>query len=197
MQTDAIIALAKKKGVVRSADLDSAIGASRTLLPYLAQRGVLRRIARGAYVLAGFIPEQEGFLKAAVAVPHGVFCLLSALQYHEITTQVPNEVWVAIERGTHVPALGKIGLRIVKLTGPLFSSGMEEHESDGVTFRVYSPAKTVVDCFRFRNRVGLDVAREALTDSLAQRKATRDEIWRYAKICRMAKIMRPYLEMAG
>ena len=196
MQIDAIMALAIKKGSVRATDLN-AIGANRTLLPYLAQRGLLRRIARGAYMPTDRIPEQGAFVEVAAVVPHGVFCLLSALQYHEITTQIPNESWVAIERGTNVPSTVKTRIHIVKLTGTLFSSGIEEHQSDGVTVRVYSPAKTVVDCFRFRNRLGLDVAREALTDCLAQRKATRDEIWRYAKICRMARIMRPYLEMAG
>lgn len=196
MHIDDIIALAEKQGVLRSADVN-ALGLSRTLLPYLVHRGTLRRIARGAYMLMDRIPERGGFMEIGAAVPNGVFCLLSSLQYHEITTQMPNEAWVAVERGKHVPSLPKVRIHIVKLTGVLFSSGIEEHESDGITLRVYSPAKTVVDCFRFRNRIGLDVAREALTDCLAQRKATRDEIWRYARICRMAKIMRPYLEMAG
>ena len=194
MLTDEIISLAQRRGVIRGADLEQ-IGASRTLLPYLAKKGVLRRITRGAYVLADHIPEHEAFLEVATAVPHGVICLLSALQFHEITTQMPTEAWLAIERGRHEPVRGRIPVRIVKFSGPAFTEGIEEHDAGGVTIRVYSPAKTVVDCFKFRNRIGLDLAREALIDALDQRKATRDDIWRYAKCCRMSRVMRPYLEM--
>jgi len=194
MKVNEVIALANRRKVIRAADL-KAIGVSRTLLPYLAGKGKLRRIARGAYVPAQYVPEQETFLEIAVTVPHGVICLLSALQFHEITTQMPFEAWVAIERGKRVPVSDRIPLRIIKLSMPVFATGIEEHDADGVTIRVYSAAKTVVDCFKFRNRIGLDVAREALIDALAQQKATRDEIWRYAKICRMSKVMRPYLEM--
>jgi predicted transcriptional regulator of viral defense system len=182
--------------VIRAHDLEE-IGASRTMLPYLAERGLLRRISRGAYAAADYLPEYESFLAAAVAVPHGVICLLSALQFHEITTQMPNETWVAIKRGKRMPTVKKLNLRIVKLSGPAFSEGIENHDADGVSTRVYSPAKTVVDCFKFRNRIGLDVAREALLDTLEQRKATRDEIWRMAKYCRMTRVMRPYLEMVA
>ena len=194
MLTDEIISLAQRRGVVRAADLE-AIGASRTLLPYLAKKGALRRVTRGAYVIADYIPEHEAFLEVATAVPNGVVCLLSALQFHEITTQMPLETWVAIERGRHEPTSGRLPLRIVKFSGPAFTEGIEEHDADGVTIRVYSAAKTVVDCFKFRNRIGLDVAREALLDALNQKKATRDDIWRYAKCCRMSRVMRPYLEM--
>lgn len=195
VQIDDIIAVTREQGVVHAADV-RRIGASRTLLPYLAHKGILRRVARGAYMLADQIPERAGFIEIAAAAPHGVICLLSALQYHELTTQMPSEAWVAIERGARGPAASGLPLRVVKLTGPMFSSGIEEHTADGITIRVYSAAKTVVDCFRFRNRIGLDVAREALLDALAQHQATRDEIWRFARLCHMAQIMRPYLEMA-
>lgn len=194
MLTDQIVSLAHRRGVVRVADLEQ-IGASRTLLAYLEKRGVLRRVACGAYILADHIPEHEAFLEVATGVPHGVLCLLSALQFHEITTQMPLEAWVAIERGRHRPTPSGIPLHIVTFSGPAFTEGIEEHDTDGVTLRVYSPAKTVVDCFKFRNRVGLDVAREALLDALEQKKATRDDIWAHAKHCRMARVMRPYLEM--
>ena len=195
MQTQMIIDLARARGVIRAADVEEA-GASRTLLPYLADKGELRRISRGAYALADYVPEHETFLAAATAVPHGVICLLSALQFHEITTQMPMETWIAIKRGTRVPTCKGLNLQVVKLTGLGFSEGIEEHDADGIPMRVYSPAKTVVDCFRFRNRIGLDVAREAIRDALEQKKATRDEIWRLAGCCRMARVMRPYLEMA-
>lgn len=196
MSTDDIIALAQRRGVICAADLDE-IGASRTLLPYLAGKGVLRRIARGAYMLADRIPEHEAFMEAAAVVPQGVICLLSALQFHEITTQMPTETWVAIARGKSRPRGGGLHLRVVKFGGKSFAEGIEAHDADGCTLRVYSPAKTVVDCFKFRNRIGLDVAREALRDALAQKKATRDEIWRMAQCCRMARVMRPYLDMVS
>ena len=194
MLTEKIIALAKERGVIRAADVVE-IGASRTLLAYLAGKGVLRRVSRGAYVLTDSILEHESFLEVAVAVPHGVICLLSALQFHEITTQMPMEIWVAIERGTREPTPNKIHLRVVKFSGPAFAEGIEDHDAEGTTLRVYSPAKTVADCFKFRNRIGLDVAREALVDAIQQKKATRDDIWDYARKCRMANVMRPYLEM--
>lgn len=195
MQTDRIIEMAQERGVIRATDLER-IGCQRTLLPYLAEKGVLRRIARGAYALADYTSEHETFLATAAAVPHGVICLLSALRFHEITTQMPVKTWVAIERGTHTPTGRDLNLQVVKLTGVAFSEGIEVREADGIPIRVYSPGKTVVDCFKFRNRIGLDVAVEALRDTLDQKKATRDEIWRLAKCCRMARVMRPYLEMA-
>ena len=191
-----IIELARNRGVVNASDLRE-IGASRTLLPYMGKKGILRRIARGSYTLRDYIPEHLHFLEAASAVPRGVICLLSALQFHEITTQMPDKIWMAIQRGQRVPATGKIPVHMVKLSGQAFHQGIEEHKEKGVIIRVYSPAKTVADCFKFRNRIGQDVAREALIDSLNQKKATRDEIWRYSKICRVSKIIRPYLEMAG
>lgn len=194
MQTEKIIDLARKRGLIRAADI-KGVGASRTLLPYLVGKGELRRISRGAYALADYMPEHETFLAVAATVPHGVICLLSALQFHEITTQLPIKTWVAIRRDTRVPCCKEIDLKIVKLSGLAFSEGIEEHDTDGILIRVYSPAKTVVDCFKFRNRIGLDLALEALRDALQQKKTTRDEIWRLAKCCRMSRVMRPYLEM--
>ena len=195
MQIEEIISLAEQRKVVRGRDLEE-IGASRTMLPYLAKKGVLRQVARGAYVLADYVASYQAFLEAAIAVPHGVICLLSALQFHEITTQMPPETWVAIERGRHEPTGNQLALRIVKFSGRSFHEGIEQHEIDGVVIRVYSAAKTVVDCFKFRNRIGLDVAKEALLDALEQRKATRDDMWQYAACCRMSRVIRPYLEMA-
>jgi len=194
MQTVEIIAMAERRKVIRATDLEE-IGASRTLLPYLAEKGALRRITRGAYAPSDYVPEHETFLEIAAAVPRGVVCLLSALQFHEITTQMPLEGWVAIERGRYMPATHGTPIRIVKFSGPAFMEGIEEHDIGGITVRIYSPAKTIVDCFKFRNRIGLDVAREALLDALEQKKTSRDEIWRYAKCCRMSNVMRPYLEM--
>ncbi|MHC4873128.1 MAG: type IV toxin-antitoxin system AbiEi family antitoxin domain-containing protein, partial [Planctomycetota bacterium] len=192
--TKKVIDMAIQKGQLTSSDL-RRIGASRTTLAYLEKRGKLRRIARGVYVPADRILENETLQAVSVTVPHGVICLLSALQFHEITTQMPPEAWVAIERNQTIPRNKKLPLCIVQLSPAHFSCGIEKHELQGITLRVYSPAKTVVDCFKFRNKIGIDVAREALRDSIFQKKATIDEIFRYAKICRMLSVMRPYLEM--
>ncbi len=121
-------------------------------------------------------------------------CLLSALQNHHLTTQAPFEVWLAIAEKARLPKIEYPPLRVVRFSGPSLSFGIEEHEVDGVRVRVYSPAKTVADCFKYRNKIGLDVAIEALRDCLRQRKATRDELWSAAKVCRMSNVMRPYLE---
>jgi predicted transcriptional regulator of viral defense system len=131
--------MARERGVIRAADVEEA-GISRTLLPYLTDRGDLRRVSRGAYALADYIPEHEAFLAAAVAVPHGVICLLSALQFHEITTQMPMRTWIAIKRGTRMPTSKGIDLQVVKLTGLAFSEGIEVHAEGGIAIRVYSPA---------------------------------------------------------
>ncbi len=194
MKTDTIISIIKEKGTVSSSDLKAA-GISRTTLHYLANRGMLRRITRGIYTLADHYPALETFAEIMRSAPQSVICLLSALQFHEITTQIPIKTWVAIEPNASKPKVPNV--RIVRLTGKVFSEGIQTHEQEGLSVRVYCPAKTVVDCFKFRNKIGIDVAREALIDCLNQKKATRDEIWRYAKICHMINVMRPYLEMAS
>lgn len=194
MKTEDVIGIIKEKGIVCASDLEEA-GISRTTLPYMANRGILRRITRGIYTLADHFPSLEGFAEVIRSAPDSVICLLSALQFHEITTQMPFETWVAIERNATKPKVPNV--RIVRLTGKAFSEGIETHEQEGLVVRVYCPAKTVVDCFKFRNKIGIDVAREAMVDCLNQKKASRDEIWRYAKICHMTNIIRPYLEMAS
>ena len=189
-----IIDIAHNKGVICADDLDN-IPVSRTTLAYMAQKGVLRRISRGKYVDANQILEYETFQSAAAAVPQGVLCLLSALQFHEITTQSPMEVWMAVERGKTIPKTDNIALRIVHITHEHFSCGIEEHTLQGINLRVYSPAKTVVDCFKFRNKIGIDIARQALKESVDQGKANIDDIWKHAKVCRVLNVIRPYLEM--
>ena len=189
-----IIDIAHNKGVICADDLDN-IPVSRTTLAYMAQKGVLRRISRGKYVVANQILEYETFQSAAAAVPQGVLCLLSALQFYEITTQSPMEVWMAVERGKTIPKTDNIALRIVHITHEHFSCGIEEHRRQGIDMKVYSPAKTVVDCFKFRNKIGIDIARQALKESVDQGKANIDDIWKHAKVCRVLNVIRPYLEM--
>jgi predicted transcriptional regulator of viral defense system len=128
-------------------------------------------------------------------MPGGVICLLSALRYHDLTTQAPFEVWIAVEHSAYVPRDrgAAVPLRIVYFSGAAFTAGIEKHMINGVQARIYSPAKTVADCFKYRNKIGLDVALEALHETWRERQATMDELWRYAKVCRVANVMRPYL----
>lgn len=138
--------------------------------------------------------EHESLAVIATKVPQAVFCLLTALQFHELTTQLPRQVWIAMSRGSHVPRINYPPIKMVQMTGDAYTAGIEEHLRDGVKLRVYDTAKTVVDCFKHRNKIGLDVALEALKDAWRTRKASADDLWRYAKICRVANVMRPYLE---
>jgi predicted transcriptional regulator of viral defense system len=127
-------------------------------------------------------------------VPHGVICLLSALRFHDLTTQDPFDVWVAIENKARRPEPEALSLRVVYMSGEAFTEGVETHEVEGVTVRVYSAPKTVADCFKYRNRVGLDVAIEALKDYRRSTGFNADALWHFAKVCRVATVMRPYLE---
>jgi predicted transcriptional regulator of viral defense system len=140
------------------------------------------------------LDRNHSLAEACKRVPHGVVCLLSALQFHELTTQAPFEVWLALGEKARLPRVEYPPLRIFRFSGPALTTGVEEHRVEGVPVKVYGPAKTVADCFKYRNKVGLDVALEALRDCWRQRRATMDEIWRAAQVCRVANVMRPYLE---
>jgi predicted transcriptional regulator of viral defense system len=140
------------------------------------------------------VTEFHSLEEACKRVPHGIVCLLSALRFHGLTTQAPFEVWLAIDRKARLPRLGALPLRIVRFSGRALKEGVEEHRIEGVPVKTYNPAKTVADCFKYRNKIGLDVALEALRDCRRQRKCTNDELWRYAKVCRVANVMRPYME---
>lgn len=181
-------------GVVRASELTRR-GIHPMTLRRLVERGVVERDGRGLYRLAGAeVSENFSLIQAAKRVPKGVICLLSALRFHGLTAQKPFEVWMAIERGTRRPAAGVPPLRVHSFSGEAFTAGVDEHKIDGVTLWVYNPAKTVADCFKFRYKIGVDVAIEALRDALRQHKATVDEIWHYAEICRVARVIYPYLE---
>jgi predicted transcriptional regulator of viral defense system len=127
-------------------------------------------------------------------VPRGVICLISALDFHEIGTQLPHEVWVAIDRKAARPRVRQPKTRIFFFSGKALTEGVDEHDVEGVRVKIYNPAKTVADCFKYRNKVGLDVALEALRETLRFRKCSVDELWTYAKVCRVTKTMRPYME---
>ena len=184
----------RRKGIVRPRDLE-ALGIPREYLLRLYRQGKLSRTGRGIYTLPdAAVTERHSYAEVAKRVPEAVLCLLSALVFHEITTQSPASVWIALGKGARKPAILSPSLRVVRLTEPSLSEGVERHKVEGVPVRVYSAAKTVADCFKFRNKIGLDVAIEALKDSLRQKKATIKDIYRYAKICRVSNVIRPYME---
>ena len=186
--------LAKKLGTVRPRDVER-LGVARMNLYRLREEGRLTRVARGLYALADWEPaEYRTFAEACSQVPNGVVCLLSALRFHGLTTQSPHQLWMAIARGTWKPNVPELPLRFVRFSGEAFSAGIDEHVVSGVTVKVYCPAKTVAECFKYRNKIGLDVALEALRDAWRKRQATMDDLWKYGRICRVANVMRPYME---
>lgn len=189
-----LINLARSQGLIRPCDL-VPMGIPRISLSRAVRRGQLERVGRGLYGLPGREVSAHGSLaEVARRVPKGVVCLLSALRFHGLTTQAPFEVWLAIENKSLAPKLDYPPLRIVRFSGASLTEGIEEHVVDGVTIRVTGVAKTVADCFKYRNKIGLDVAMEALREAWNEKRMTSDDIWRYAKICRVANVMRPYLE---
>ena len=152
-------------------------------------------MGRGLYVADGSrVTEHHTLVEAAKRVPHGVICLLSALRFHGLTTQSPHEVWIAIAHNARRPRADYPAMRVVHFSGKALSYGIDEKKLEGVTVRVFGPAKTVADCFKYRNKIGLDVALEALRDCYRQGKATMDELFMAAKICRVARVIQPYLE---
>jgi predicted transcriptional regulator of viral defense system len=192
--TERVLDLARRSGMVRVRDLLEH-GLHPESLRRLCARGLLVRAARGLYVPADASPtENRTLAEVCKRVPHGVVCLLSALRFHDLTTQLPHEVWLAVERHAWRPKEGGVPLRVIRPSGLAFTFGVEEHRVEGVPVKVYSPAKTVADCFKYRNKVGRDVALEALRDCRRLRKATPDELWQAARVCRVANVMRPYLE---
>ncbi|MBN1137966.1 MAG: type IV toxin-antitoxin system AbiEi family antitoxin domain-containing protein [Anaerolineae bacterium] len=193
-RTQRILEIVEQEGVLRPRDLD-ANAIPRIYLSRLCDRGLLQRVGRGLYVLPNAdISEHHTLAEACKRVPHGVVCLLSALRFHGLTTQSPSEVWVAIGNKAWRPQVDYPPLRFVRFSARALEAGVEEHSIEGVLIRVYNPAKTVADCFKYRNKIGLDVALEALRDCRRQRRCTNDELWHYAKICRVANVMRPYME---
>ncbi|MBI4168634.1 MAG: type IV toxin-antitoxin system AbiEi family antitoxin domain-containing protein [Acidobacteria bacterium] len=187
------LSAARKIGVLRPRDLIKH-NVPRVTLTRLYRRGRLERVGRGMYVLSEADPSENHTLAVACKrVPHGVVCLLSALRFHGLTTQSPFEVWLAIDVKARKPRVDVPPLRIVRFSGRALTHGVEEVRVEGVPVRVTSPAKTVADCFKYRNKIGLDVALEALKDYRAQRRSL-DELWRAAQACRVVSVIRPYLE---
>lgn len=193
-KTEKILELARKSGVVSTAEVH-AQGIHHEYLRQLCVKGELVRVGRGLYSLPNAeITVYHGLAQAAKSAPKGVICLLSALHFHEIGTQAPHEVWIALDRRAARPRIAHPKTRFVRFSGKAFTEGVDEHTIEGVRVSICSPAKTVSDCFKYRNKIGIDVALEALRDVLRNRKCSTDELWKYAKVCRVTKIMRPYME---
>ena len=192
--SDDALEFVRRAGVIRSRDLE-AQGVSRKHLSRLVERGLVDRVARGVYVASDAeYTEGHALAEAAKRVPNGVICLLSALRYHELTTQLPWEVWIGIGNKAWAPRESGSVLRVIRYSASTLALGLEHHTIEGVDVAIFDPAKTVVDCFKYRSTVGFDVALEALRDCWRRRLTTMDELWHYAEACRMTNVMRPYLE---
>lgn len=181
-------------GTLRTQEALNAGVHPRTLYE-MRDQGELEQLARGVYRLVDMPPLSDpDLVTVSKRVPQGVICLISALAFHELTTQIPHAIHLAIEQGAWTPQLEHPPIQIYHFSMAAFTSGIESHDMDGIQVRVYSPEKTLADCFKFRNRIGLDVALEALRTYRSRRNARLGQILKYARVCRVEKVMRPYLE---
>jgi predicted transcriptional regulator of viral defense system len=192
---DRLLNLARTKSVLRTRDI-AAQGIHTGTITRMTRSGTLEKVGPGRYRLRQTTrsTEHHDLVVASLAVPSSVVCLVSALRFHNIGTQLPADVWIAVSRGTRVPRLSAPPLRVVNISPAVFALGIEEHRIEGQTVRIYSLARTVADCFRFRNKVGLDVALEALTEAWRSKRLKIDELNRIAKKLRVQRVMQPYLE---
>ncbi len=189
-----VLRLARRRGSITRREVARA-GIHTQALSRLVRAGTLERVFRGRYRLPDApLTEHHGLALVAAAVPSAVVCLVSALSFHGIGTQLPPEVWIALDRRARRPALPWPRLRVHRFSGKALTEGIETHRLEGESVKVYGVAKTIADVFKYRNKVGLDVALEALREAWRARRFTMDEIHRYARVCRVERVMRPYLE---
>ena len=187
-------AILQKGRLVRLRDLMQA-GVGPETMARLVRAGIAVRPARGLYQLADAIPGPHHTLaEAAVLVPKGAVCLTSALQFHELTLQMPSAVWIAIDRTGWKPRVDYPPIRFVRFSGRALTEGIERHRIEGVEVKIFGPAKTIVDCFRYRNKIGLDIAVGGLKEGLRRRRVTPDQLWHFAQQGRVWSVMRPYVE---
>lgn len=189
-----VLEFAREKKIFRASDIETQVKVSRVYLQRLLEEGKLTKAGYGLYRLAeNNFTEMQDILEVAVKVPKGVLCLLSALRFHDLTTQNPFEVWLAIENKMRIPKVETVPVRVFRFAPQVYEAGIETHQIEGVEVKVYSAAKTVADCFRYQSTVGFDVAIEALRDAWAKRKATMDELYHFAKVRNIKNKMMPYL----
>jgi predicted transcriptional regulator of viral defense system len=189
-----IKSLAKEKGILRPRDL-SEYNIHSEYLTRLCKLGQLEKIGRGLYTLPNLeIDENFSLAQVSKSIPKSTISLLSALRFHNLTTQLPFEVWIAIPNKAHQSSLKEISIRVVRFSGEALSAGIEEHIILGVKVPIYNPAKTIADCFKYRYKIGIDVALEALRECWQNHCCTLDDLWHYSKICRVTNVIKPYLE---
>lgn len=193
-QTARLLDYIRERGLIRPSDLE-ALDIPRAVLQRLVERGQLVRRSRGVYASADHETTRHTDLAEVCArTPNATACLISALDFHELTTQIPHAVWLMIDRSGRRPKIEGHPIHIVYASGQARSAGVETHQVEGVGVSMTNPAKTVADCFKYRDHVGQDVAIEALRDCLRQRKATPSEIYEMAQIDRVSRRVRPYIE---
>ena len=193
-KNDPALKAIRRLGVVRPADLE-AHGIPRAQLYRLVRKGLVARQVRGIYVASSHpYTADHALAQVAKRVPIGVLCLLTALRFHELTTQAPAEVWIALPEKARKPRLDYPRLRVARFSGTALTEGIETHRIEGVDVRVYSAAKTVADCFKYRNKVGIDVAVEALRDFGRRHRGGATDLARFARVCRVTRVMQPYLD---
>ena len=191
---DQIVRLAREQGMIRPRDLQG-LNIPAEYLQRLYESGQIQRSGRGIYILSDAeISENYSLAEACKRVPQGVLCLLTALRFHNIGTQSPHQVWMAIHPKSHLPRIDYPPIKFVRFSGEALSLGIEEHQAPEGIVRVYNVPKTVADCFRYRNKIGLEAALEALRESWREKRATMDELWQYAAKVHILSVMKPYLE---
>lgn len=193
-QRDTACDLLRRKGLVRMRDLRGA-GIGAETVARLVREGTVTRVARGLYQLADAMPDpRQNFAEASALVPKGVICLTSALQFHELTLQMPSAVWIAIDRTGWKPKVEYPPIRFVRFGSQALKEGVKRHLIEGIEVPIFEPAKTIVDCFRYRNKIGIDIAMEGLREGLRTKRATPDQLWDFARSARVWSVMRPYVE---
>ncbi len=189
-----LIDFVKKRGIVRSREITS-LGIPRVLLTRLVQSGEIQRIAKGLYSLPDRdITDKSILAEIALKYPSGIVCLLSALRFHEVTTQTPYEVWFGIPNKSRIPQIDYPPIRGIRFSHTGLTEGVDPYVIENIPVNITNVARTVVDCFKFRNKIGLDIAMEALREAWQGKLCTIDELWHYAQLFRVTNIMRPYLE---
>ncbi len=184
----------KKGGMLKASDAIHEGIHPRTLYE-MRDQGIIEALSRGLYRLTDLQPlSNQDLVTVSLRIPHGVVCLISALAFHGITSQVPHEVYIAVERASRPPKVDYPPVRVFRFTGQAFKNGIESHKTEGVSLKVYNPEKTIADCFKYRNKIGLDTAIEALRLYRERKRFKVDDLIRFARVCRVENVMRPYVE---
>ncbi len=192
--TKAIGIINQHNGIIRTKEAINAGIHSRTIYK-LRNEGVVEEISRGIFRLAKSKPiSNPDILTVAMRIPNGVFCLISALSYFNITTQIPHKVFIALPKGAETPRINYPPISVHRFSRDSFTQGIQQENIDGIKVNFYCPEKTIMDCFKFRNKIGMDIAIEALKFYKSRNKLDVDKLLKYARICRIENIVKPYLE---